>query len=940
VNPFRASDSEAKAKGSSQFVEVHREQHQVTFTLPEQSDDEILPARPYYRENFVDDSSAGRHNGAEVPSLTLQGAMMGAPSHQEKSKKGASRELHIIKRLQAEIARTEKAKGNVKAANRADRNSKTGSKPNTQSSSKPRPKQEKSGGQAKLGKRTAEAKSPPSRQYKNETELLPKSLVVEPLDVPQPPVPYLSYGLDRVLFNPGVYSLQDPSSRVYNFDPYLEKIMPVHEFDFQALKQYKTSSQDTALAGLAQRYGKKYIGSTSSMTSTLAQFHFCLSRHRFIDINSMSKGFGDGQLSSRDFTKINKAPAAIFLRYKNGCYAIDVDKEYDSANVLMLLGKSLELLLTLPKSQYEIYRKSDPRTISEAQKAEPESYQYTTMGDFLMRSQLDAYDHRLPGNGTFDLKTRAVLPIRMRSDDYLDMVDYEIQGLDGTYKSYEREKYDMMRATMLKYMLQVRMGRMTGIFVAYHNVRRIFGFEYISLREMDAALHGTKNPCLGDQEFKASLELLNIVFEKATTKFPKTSLRLHFEAKDAKEDEHTEPGLASRLNVFAEPMSEEQIDAIQNTNKAAVAEAERIMIEGLDLVNNDLTQVDEEPVQDGSAPTDQATSIGSIEEENIVEDSASTEDILEKEEDSTTSAHDTNEESSLIAEDASDSEDLSAASALSFNQEESLVDEKDLDDDESSAETALISEAENDEISNDESFDESARTSEVEMDETSELEIDETSDVEVDGTSGLEVDETSEAVVDETSTDEAGLPTSSIDQNSRGLLQIQIDIRNTVNGRLVVRPGNLHETDEWRIGYTMHEFDNTRRAHDDYRATKDRRRQILVREVEDADVADGETPPKLTSKQKFNRSYLNLLTSLVKQGRKYRAELNERDEGKEKVLYETFGPGVVEKVDGVDSYMNWLYTGKTTPAPTREAEAPSDDVKSVQSYMDWLYGKK
>jgi len=40
------------------------------------------------------------------------------------------------------------------------------------------------------------------------------SLDFSPLEIEQRSVPQLSYGLDRVLFNPGVYHLQDPRSRV------------------------------------------------------------------------------------------------------------------------------------------------------------------------------------------------------------------------------------------------------------------------------------------------------------------------------------------------------------------------------------------------------------------------------------------------------------------------------------------------------------------------------------------------------------------------------------------------------------------------------------------------------------------------------------------------------------------------------------------------------
>lgn len=347
----------------------------------------------------------------------------------------------------------------------------------------------------------------------------PAQLELTALPIEQPPVPRLSHNLDRVLFNQGVYQLQDPRSRVYNFDPYLEEIMPVHEFDFNALKEYKTSSKDETLSSIAQEYGKKYVGSTSSMTAVLAHFHYLLSQWRPLDVSMLSRGFPDADKSAK-FTELNRAPSSIFLRWKDGTYAIDADKEHDSANVLMLLGKSMEKLLTMDTSDFERYRKSDPRGVTQEEREDPESYHYSTQGDFLMRSQLDAHDPRLPGTGMFDLKTRAVVSIRMRSSDYEDMSGYEIQHQHGHFESYEREYYDMMRSTLLKYSLQARMGRMDGIFVAYHNVKRIFGFQYLSINEIDRALHGQLDRCLGDQEFLASIELLNKALDAATKRFP------------------------------------------------------------------------------------------------------------------------------------------------------------------------------------------------------------------------------------------------------------------------------------------------------------------------------------------------------------------------------------------------------------------------------------
>ncbi|KAF2208314.1 hypothetical protein CERZMDRAFT_49462 [Cercospora zeae-maydis SCOH1-5] len=402
----------------------------------------------------------------------------------------------------------------------------------------------------------------------------PSELQVEALDIPQPPVPYLSYGLDRVLFNPGVYQLQDAASRVYNFDPYLQKIMPVEQFDFNSLKEYKTSSEDTALSTIANQESARYIGSTSSMTGSLAHFHYLISNWRPLNLDMLSYGYAGGNKPPlAEFTKINKAPSAIFLRWKNGCYAIDADKEFDSPNVLMLLGKSMELLLTLPKDEYEKYRKSDPRKVSAEQRSAPESYKYSTMGDFLMRSQLDAYDPRLPGNGTFDLKTRAVVSVRMSARDHEGMTGYEIYGNHGRWCSYEKEFHDMARATMLKYMLQARMGMMNGIFVAYHNIKRMFGFQYVPIAEMDRVLHGQSDACLGDQEFKASLRILNDLLNKATTKYPEQSLRIHFETQAAAGD--GEKGTPATLHMYAEPMSEEEIKTIQDKPKAKVLEYER-----------------------------------------------------------------------------------------------------------------------------------------------------------------------------------------------------------------------------------------------------------------------------------------------------------------------------------------------------------------------------
>ncbi|KAK1599740.1 mitochondrial protein Pet127-domain-containing protein [Colletotrichum navitas] len=391
-----------------------------------------------------------------------------------------------------------------------------------------------------------------------------KELQLVPIEIPDSPtVPSLSYGLDRVLFNPGVYHMQDPRSRVYNFDPYLANIMPINEFDFNALKQYVTSSKDTTLVGLAAKLRRKYTGSTSSMTQMLSHFHYLLSAWRPINASNLSRQLNT---DAQSFTQIMRAPAAAFLHLKDDVYAIDADKEYDTANILSMLGKSMEKLLTLPKDEFEKYRRVNSDQISEEERNANEAFHFTTMGDFLMRSQLDAHDPRLPGTGMFDLKTRAVVSIRMDAQGFQKGLGYEIRKRFGDWESFEREYFDMIRAAFLKYSLQVRMGRMDGIFVAFHNTRRIFGFQYVSLDEMDLALHGTENRSLGDQEFKLSLHLLNKVLDRATERFPGRSIRLHVE---------TRPSDPPFMYVFAKPVTGEEIEKVQNSSKAAIAKFEQ-----------------------------------------------------------------------------------------------------------------------------------------------------------------------------------------------------------------------------------------------------------------------------------------------------------------------------------------------------------------------------
>jgi len=421
------------------------------------------------------------------------------------------------------------------------------------------------------------------------------------IDVGRGPVPRLSNGLDRVLFSQGITEVRDSRSRVYNFDPHLDKLIPVKEFDFSTLGTFTTPSQDPVLADVAARSGKKFVGSTSSMTGLLKHLHYLLSDWREVNLKSMSKNFPSSN-HPISFTKVQKAPEAVFLRYKDGMYAVDADKSYDSGNILSMLGQYMEKLMTVSKDVIEKHRVGESHRLTEAERNTQDSYHYSTVDDFVVRSQLDAYDPRLPDEGMFDLKTRAVLPIRMSVRDHEWGMNYNIKQQHGEYESYEREYHDMARAVMLKYSLQVRLGRMGGIFVAYHNIARIFGFQYIGLDELDLILHGQRDRTLGDQELASSLRILNDVFSKAIAKWPEQSLRLHLE---------TRTGSVPWTYIFIEPVTEEQVKNIQSAKKAQV-EAFNRKILGL------------EPLESGkkTATASKSKAVSSTSEEAEIENAA------------------------------------------------------------------------------------------------------------------------------------------------------------------------------------------------------------------------------------------------------------------------------------------------------------------------------
>lgn len=94
---------------------------------------------------------------------------------------------------------------------------------------------------------------------------------------PEENIPRLHHHLSRVLFNPGVHFLRDPRSKVYNFDPYVQRIPQPEEFNWDLIPPFIPPSNDQYLKELAEKSNAKFTGSTSSISESLSQIYFFLS---------------------------------------------------------------------------------------------------------------------------------------------------------------------------------------------------------------------------------------------------------------------------------------------------------------------------------------------------------------------------------------------------------------------------------------------------------------------------------------------------------------------------------------------------------------------------------------------------------------------------------------------------------------------------------------
>ncbi|GEQ69099.1 hypothetical protein JCM33374_g2770 [Metschnikowia sp. JCM 33374] len=473
-------------------------------------------------------------------------------------------------------------------------------------------------------------------------------------------IPKLAHKLDRVLFSPGVHFLQDPRTRIYNFSPYLKSIVSHEDFDFEKVQKFVSASKDTTLLQEAKAQNKKFYSSTSSMTSTLHQFYLFLNNYSPTEESKYRFNFPEFSKTARDL------PSAVFVEPKgtnelNGetIYSVTSDKSTDVEILLSAMGHCLEALLTTGEEEFKEFlikrgdEKDEAGAASSIEGPAPEAtpvhetkdtaenvYNYSGYGDFLMRSQLDCYDSRLPGNGTFDLKTRAAASIRYDKSTKASDSAYQIWKLNGNIESFQREYEDLIRTGgLLKYGFQARIGQMDGIFVAYHNINSFFGFQYLPLSEIDKVFYANNHVAqktenyntpeeveenddiasmFAESQFKASIKIWQDIMRTVEqdfkgTKYEGSPFRLVINRvskikrkgpHSGKENTRTAspPKRYSVLSVFAVPISRAEAQKLQSVSskyqtsfREDISDEERL--DNLEKIQGELNDLNEQIVQ-------------------------------------------------------------------------------------------------------------------------------------------------------------------------------------------------------------------------------------------------------------------------------------------------------------------------------------------------------
>jgi hypothetical protein len=378
------------------------------------------------------------------------------------------------------------------------------------------------------------------------------------------------------------------------------------------------------------------------------------------------------------------------------------------------------------------------------------------------------------------------------------------------------------------------------------------------------------------------------VLDRATARFPKQSLRLHFETRD---------GATPFMYIFAEPVAENTIEQIQATNKRKI---EKFESEVLGVATSKLTEeqkeaewarlrakVEEEMQQDelGIEKTNEADAKREAELDELVVQKQLRADQLfaatATEGDRDGNGDDKGKDETLEKEKRQDGELLEQYEIHDEERERILLQGRDenMEEGENPDEQATAEEVVAQDVEEADRREESASEEVTPLNmETNEAGLDTPEIIPDGGLTGHTIKEAIKAGDAKLDAHQAAAPSTagqtkkkpvngadSIDDESTKdpLLAMTLVIRNKVNNEYVVRPESLEGSEKWEVEYALSEVAVLESAHKLYRMAKERRSKALSRNRDS------------NAKNTWNDTYIAGIQKMSEKGRVWREKQDE-----------------------------------------------------------------
>lgn len=258
-----------------------------------------------------------------------------------------------------------------------------------------------------------------------------------------------------------------------SFD-FLSTIPEPEELDVSHIPPYTKPSNDSLLLDFAKRSNSKFVMSTSTISSCLMQIFFMFQNFSNPNERNVSNKLwgvsGKYMVSQRKPTTcILRRVADPIYRKDNtsnepsiGVWALDSDTTplNPESEILMFLGKILERMYTMEVDDFDSLLVKSKQDLSKGLVLEEDYHRFMKVNDDIcLRSQIDCKSDLEDGSSiVYEIKTRAVAPIRYDMQYYKSFLDYRIDRITGFHSSFEREFYDLVRGAFLKYYFQLRIG--------------------------------------------------------------------------------------------------------------------------------------------------------------------------------------------------------------------------------------------------------------------------------------------------------------------------------------------------------------------------------------------------------------------------------------------------------------------------------------------------